>query len=180
MATLASLVQALPKELYDEIYELTFTTNSSIRHITERYQPPICLQVSRSTRETVAASYYGKDSIFYITKEDCRKWVASLPPSRFEMLRDVRILNLMVQPLTGVDGRGRDELADTFEMFVRHACDNAKPGADLVAADRIVARPRAFHFKLVRGGEAAWVAYSRELSSVEKTSAREFTGIFWL
>lgn len=55
---LAELVHALPRELFDEILELTFTPNASEVKISGSYLPPPQLQVSRSTREAFAASYY--------------------------------------------------------------------------------------------------------------------------
>lgn len=61
--SLVQLVHELPRELFDEIFELTFTSNALEVKISGSYLPPPQLQVSRSTREAFAASYYG-DSCF--------------------------------------------------------------------------------------------------------------------
>lgn len=51
MATLAGLVQSLPAELYNEIYELTFTKTSTVVQVDKGYRPPSTLHVNRATRE---------------------------------------------------------------------------------------------------------------------------------
>ena len=55
--SLVELVQNLPRELFDEIFELTFTSNALEVKIIGSYLPPPQLQVSRSTREAFAACY---------------------------------------------------------------------------------------------------------------------------
>lgn len=53
--------------------------------------------MNRSTRELFAASYYA-GTIFYIMKEDCCRWVSSLPKSFIATLAEIRILNLALEP----------------------------------------------------------------------------------
>lgn len=60
MGGLATHVQSLPKELYDEIYNLVFTAKSNDRvNITPSYRPPAMLQVDSLSRSKFATSYYG-------------------------------------------------------------------------------------------------------------------------
>lgn len=48
--TLIERLHALPPELYNEIYELTFTPTSTDIYVDEGYKPPATLQVDRATR----------------------------------------------------------------------------------------------------------------------------------
>lgn len=118
MATLADRVQALPPELFNKIYDLTFTTSPTIpspdsynrqylifcrgygslqdRLIETPYQPPSNLQVNRATRANLAPAYYC-GSLFYITKDDLWDWLASLPTSHVHMIRKIRVLNFYVR-----------------------------------------------------------------------------------
>lgn len=50
MPTFNERVQALPPELYQEIYDLTFKTAPNVVSINKDYRPPALLQVKRATR----------------------------------------------------------------------------------------------------------------------------------
>lgn len=57
-ATLATLLQSLPQELYDEIYELTFTADPTEAVDLESDNPfPERLYVNHHSRELFAKSY---------------------------------------------------------------------------------------------------------------------------
>lgn len=101
--TLASLVQSLPPELYNEIFDLTFAPAPGIQHIRKGYKPPSCLQVSRSTRRNYVVSHYTR-STFYMTKEDCAKWLASLPDNHIDLLTEIRILNCSIYTWSSHEG----------------------------------------------------------------------------
>lgn len=95
MKSLASLVQGLPAELYQEIYDLTFTTGAGEHSIKQNYKPPNCLQVNRSTRESFARSYYGEDSTFLVdgpADRICAKWINRLPDAHAAMLSEIRVV----------------------------------------------------------------------------------------
>ena len=166
MATLADRVQALPQELYDEIYHLTFTAVPSIQHISKAkgYRPPSCLQVNRATRKTIAPVYYS--SIFYITREDGWRWIASLSRSHFEMLNEVRILNMAVQlngPIsyTGIKISLRQQLYLFDQSAAAFGRDDMRCPVPVKfisqrAHERIMLKPQTFKFKVVRGIEWTW------------------------
>jgi hypothetical protein len=82
----------LPQELFEYIYDLTFTSDERIQSIYEGYRPPSILQVDRSTRETFAETFYGReDAIFFCwDHEKCLKWLLSLPREHVAMLHHVR------------------------------------------------------------------------------------------
>lgn len=61
------LLGSLPQGIYDKIYELVFTIQPGVRHITLTYKPPAQLQVSRATRIQYALKYFSQDSEFQIT-----------------------------------------------------------------------------------------------------------------
>lgn len=79
MANLASLVQALPQELVDEIFNLTVTLDSEPRYVDRKDRPPSNLQVNRATRSRLLPSYYGKDSKFYMREGDLVRWMCTRP-----------------------------------------------------------------------------------------------------
>ena len=94
MKTLEELVQALPAELYTEIYDLTFDGTGEHR-IKRKYKPPSCLQVSRATRKTFAQTYYGGASIFLIHHKAvncCVKWIVRLPQSHAHLITEIRVV----------------------------------------------------------------------------------------
>lgn len=86
MTDLASLVQALPGELYNKIYDLTFTFDD-IYNIDRNYKPPSSLQVNRATRNAHMKIYYR--SIFHVGMENLIKWLASLTCGQARTLTDV-------------------------------------------------------------------------------------------
>lgn len=108
MASLDSLVQALPAELYNKIFDLTFTTDSGwtfahdkcdIHRIACAYKPPSTLQVNRSTRAVFAKLYYGigtsrsRATTFYISSKDAARWISSLTSGHVFLLEEVRIVH---------------------------------------------------------------------------------------
>lgn len=86
---LPALVQALPSELYNEIFELTFTVNK--REINTIHHPPALLHVTRATRQSFAKSYYGQGSIFYVPKELLNKFICSLPNAHSSIITEIRV-----------------------------------------------------------------------------------------
>lgn len=95
MDNLPALVQALPPELYNEIFELTFTPPSEVYKMSKDYLRPSCLQVNRASRARFAASYYGKAAIFTFDKNDnyrmLVKSLESIPQEHLEAITDIRI-----------------------------------------------------------------------------------------
>lgn len=79
MVDLASLVEGLPSELYNKIYDLTFGRFDGEHHINSSHKPPSCLQTDHATRQRLLDSYYGKDSIFYLSPQKGERWLESLP-----------------------------------------------------------------------------------------------------
>lgn len=99
MATLKAFLEALPAELYNEIFKLTFITNGKVHKMDSSYKPPSSLHVSRDSRAAFAKSYYGEGihgnrcyrSIFYISSQDCSRWIGSLAQNHVDMLEEVRV-----------------------------------------------------------------------------------------
>lgn len=83
---LRELLQRVPQELYDNIFELVFTADHEVvRNITRDYKPPVQLQVSRATRELFAESYYGHGSSFSLN-ENVKQWAERLPLEHFDKI----------------------------------------------------------------------------------------------
>ena len=56
---LKSRLYSLPQELFDEIFDLTFTIDkNSVTFIDASYKPPSILQVNRATRNLTSRAYY--------------------------------------------------------------------------------------------------------------------------
>ncbi len=91
MNSLADHVQALPSELYNEVYQLTFTAKREIRQIDKSWKPPRLLQVNHHSRELFASSYYGEKSIIEIHKYLAHRWIKTLTQTHASHLREVRL-----------------------------------------------------------------------------------------
>lgn len=89
--TLNERIQALPAEIYNEIYDLT-STPSSVTHITREYKPPASLQVSRATRRKFSELYYDKDRTFYVNHALAWTWLKSIETRvRLQIRSEIKI-----------------------------------------------------------------------------------------
>ncbi|KAK3617435.1 hypothetical protein LTR22_026731, partial [Elasticomyces elasticus] len=95
--TLSVHLQALPVELQDEIYTLTFTAAPIVRYIDETYKPPALLQVDRASRTLFAKSYYGHVLVFECAdtsmisgKTVMSSWFHSLTEEHQALIRRLR------------------------------------------------------------------------------------------
>lgn len=89
---LAGPIQNLPRELYDAIYDLTFTIDATNVIITRELRPPARLHVDSASRKLLASRYY-QDTIFYFresSSETLIDWMQSLPAQHRELLGHVR------------------------------------------------------------------------------------------
>lgn len=78
---LGHLMQSLPQELYDTIYDLTFTFDIGEVIIDSTYRTPSRLRVDRNSRELFAKQYY-RDNTFYCHERNTNalvSWLQSLP-----------------------------------------------------------------------------------------------------
>ncbi|KAK4494304.1 hypothetical protein PRZ48_014602 [Zasmidium cellare] len=117
-ATLRQRLEALPQELYDEIYDLTFTPDGGTRNISDTYRPPAQLQVSRATRLQFSKAYFGDGAVFRVqTEEVLGKW---LPGSR--------------EPDSPSDSGQEDQLAGSGETL---AFVDGRHTVDIVAEARV-------------------------------------------
>ena len=97
MPTLAERLQALPSELYDEIYKLTFSTNKgTVVDLNDQDPFPATLYVDSRSRRAAAVSYFtgasftfkladNKDMHFFF------RWVASLSDRHFYLISSLVI-----------------------------------------------------------------------------------------
>lgn len=80
---LAELLQTLPQELFDKIYDNVFTADGGERLVDWDYKPPVQLQVDRGSRDKFAESYNGGETAFILPHGiDCG-WLQSLPTAHF-------------------------------------------------------------------------------------------------
>lgn len=86
-------VESLPQELYDQVFELTFTSQPENHHIKIGvYKPPAELQVNRATRKTFAQDYYGRDTTWSYENPDVMVlWLRSLEDQTLKMLYDAEL-----------------------------------------------------------------------------------------
>lgn len=94
---LASRVQSMPQELYDRIYESTFTFYAGhpiqIIHKSRSrnpYKPPSTLAVDRASRKLATASLYPECTFEFELLSAVEEWSKSLLPGHRVLLRDVR------------------------------------------------------------------------------------------
>ncbi|KAK5683899.1 hypothetical protein LTS10_003762 [Elasticomyces elasticus] len=95
--TLSVHLQALPVELQDEIYTLTFTAAPIVRYIDEIYKPLALLQVDCASRTLFAKSYYGDVLVFECADTSMRSgqsvmstWFRSLTGEHQALIRRLR------------------------------------------------------------------------------------------
>lgn len=90
---LGQLLQGLPQELYDSIYDYVFTTDAEEVSITSDYRPPAQLQVTRASRNLFARTYY-REPTFICHKSDdplLLKWLRALPAEHASHLRRIAL-----------------------------------------------------------------------------------------
>ena len=118
--SLEQLVKALPQELYDDIYQLTFTVSAGIRHIESTYKPPSCLQVDESTRNAFAEDFYNS-GIFCVEFKVVRRWASSLEVAHIRKIHEVRIrCPPIVVPIT-VLTNGWSSIYDFIDERLEHS-----------------------------------------------------------
>lgn len=86
-------LQNLPQELYDHIYNLTFTAlaDDTVR-ITKHHRFPAVLHVDHASRELAAAAHYSQNkfSTGKISHGVFLAWLEAIPPSHRGHIRDIR------------------------------------------------------------------------------------------
>lgn len=114
MTTLQTSLEALPPELYNMIFDFTFTPSFmdrtepykidakrftldftptlNDRIIDASYKPPQLLQISRATRKKYAKAYYGNGSVFFINGDLDKRFINTIPRKHARQIRDVRIM----------------------------------------------------------------------------------------
>jgi len=85
---LQRLLQSLPQELYDIIFDLTFTVDNAVLHVNSSYKPAATLQVSRATRAMIAPEYYARRIICY-GEQRLPRFVRSLPDKHIAYMNQV-------------------------------------------------------------------------------------------
>lgn len=88
---LVALLQTLPQELWNKIYDDVFIADDGPRHITHAYKPPTELQVSKSTRDLFARTYYGNEAHFEIDEGLLVGWATALPQDHFLMIQSFNV-----------------------------------------------------------------------------------------
>lgn len=88
MDELNKRINALPQELIDMISDEVFTADSDqVYEIATDYKPPSTLQVSRSTRQKFAQSYYGNGSSFLFQQPaTAQTWALSIPAAHRNLI----------------------------------------------------------------------------------------------
>ena len=96
---LATCVHDLPGELFNQIYQLTFTAKPGVRKIDKTYKPPSLLAVDRASRKLFAKSYYGGSGASFAwnselkAKEVLIRWLRSLTPHHRRLLTEVEAVH---------------------------------------------------------------------------------------
>lgn len=105
-AEIRAQIENLPQELYDEIYNLTFTsTHGTVSVVPKslafpKFTPPMprnLLQVPHSTRETFAKAYYGNNTFVIRNKDLLGSWVLTTLSKKFQVSHLTLIRSIRVQ-----------------------------------------------------------------------------------
>lgn len=78
ITSLRDLMQSLPQELYDEIYNLTFTANQKVLYVTRTYRPPHLTRIDHNSRTKFVASYYRNTTFLFTRRRTFRRWKRAL------------------------------------------------------------------------------------------------------
>jgi hypothetical protein len=91
--TLSTFLQTLPQELYDRIYELTFTADKAVHVVHEKMPRGMHghrFAVDRTSRELFAQSYYGGGSAFIgFNYAYIGQWLDRLPSAHRKFVRNI-------------------------------------------------------------------------------------------
>ena len=117
---LATLVQGLPPELYNTIYEFTFSPSTDTINVTRSCRPPSELQVDRTSREFFARQYYGNSKFITTDMDITVHWLRVLRLQHLQYLQDVKLLFISDND----EGRARD-----LRMAVRWLAETASDGS---------------------------------------------------
>lgn len=83
-------LETLPQELYDMIYDLTFTAEERVVYVLQRkHYPPHLLQVDHHSRQKFTASYYSSTTFLFTSAGSCARWTDALkhvPSTAFRAL----------------------------------------------------------------------------------------------
>ena len=154
MTTLKELVQALPAELYDEIYNFIFTADDGNKiYINKSYKPPATLQVSRVTRKFFAESYYFH-SIFIIPRdlrEEGASWLESLTASHRAMFNGIRIVEKSGKRIHKDEG----DIWFDIERLLKRKHDGLQYRYDYFIAPAVL----KFAVTYEKQGKHGWVSY---------------------
>lgn len=84
-----ALMQKLPIELVDEIFNLVFHVQNGTRTINEYYRFPVQLEVDSLSRFSYAHGYYGKGSTFALDRRTQIPWAHIIPLQHFDQIRRI-------------------------------------------------------------------------------------------
>lgn len=83
-------IKALPQELYDKIFEPTFTFEGGTCAIDKTYKPPATLQVDATTRRRATQIFYAQTKFEVKQRSDACNWLSSLSYEHQRLLHVVR------------------------------------------------------------------------------------------
>lgn len=114
-------VHNLPPELYDKIYDFTFTNNfRESYYIDEKYKPPNILQVNKQQHSTLHQAFYNQ-TIFTVSDsatdmETLTRWLRSLPDPRehSEAKMVAPTLHILSRSIIGTNSHSRNESAPSW------------------------------------------------------------------
>ena len=102
---LAQRLQRLPQELYDKVYDFTFTPVDTTQiRINRGYAPPSTLQVDRKSREEFAKTYYSTASFHGRDLFLINGWVHSLSEEHQDLLRSITYEEEVKRTNTSIGG----------------------------------------------------------------------------
>lgn len=92
LSSIKDRLETLPPEIYNHIFDLTFTLLAGIHDITINYRPPSCLQINKSIRSKAMKSYYN-ESRFLVHGGIIFQWLRSLPVAYIGRVHEVLVFD---------------------------------------------------------------------------------------
>lgn len=137
---LAGHIQNLPPELYNIIYDFTFSVSAGEQQVTidKAYRSPARLQVDSTSRRAFAEPYY-KTSTFHVqdtslvkVRNICRHWLASLRKEHHSLLRHIHLESFADQAVVNIAPFRHRELANWYFLTTTLKMDGVELGRHVI------------------------------------------------
>ncbi|SMQ53919.1 unnamed protein product [Zymoseptoria tritici ST99CH_3D7] len=122
----ARLLQRLPQELFDAIYEhvVSGVSESSIIKVEKhQYKPPMMLQITKPLRQKFMKTYYGTNIFSFTDPEVCSEWLETLAQDCTSLLKTIHY-----DTRSAKSSIGKETALFSMNSILRHLLHRLAPG----------------------------------------------------